>query len=92
MLKAEQRVLEELGVVKLTLFGSRARGDHTADSDIDLMAEFDQDRREVLTLFDLAGLAARLEKLLGHHVDLLEGPPKNALLRERIESEGVRVF
>src|ERR1035437_8441589 len=48
------RTLKAAGVVRLSLFGSRARGDRRPDSDIDLLAAFDQTRR--ISLLDVAGI------------------------------------
>jgi predicted nucleotidyltransferase len=39
------------GVVRLSVFGSAARGDRRPDSDIDLLAGFDESRQ--LSLLDL---------------------------------------
>jgi predicted nucleotidyltransferase len=48
------------------LFGSAARGDDTASSDIDLLVEM----REP-SLIRIADLGAKLEALLGRHVDII---------------------
>lgn len=42
-LRALRPQFEALGVTAMTLFGSRARGDNRADSDIDLMIEVGED-------------------------------------------------
>jgi predicted nucleotidyltransferase len=49
------------------VFGSVARGDDRADSDIDLLVTFD----ESASLFDQAGLIGDLEAILGRHVDVV---------------------
>jgi hypothetical protein len=49
------------------VFGSVARGDDTADSDVDLLVTFDAEA----TVFDQAGLIAELEALLARHVDVV---------------------
>jgi len=53
-LRAHEPTLKAVGVVRLSLFGSTARGDHRPESDIDLLAAFDQTRR--LSLLDVAGI------------------------------------
>ena len=65
--------LESLGtrhrIRKLSLFGSRSRGDAKADSDYDLLVEFDNGART--TLLDMARIEAELSNLLGgRKVDL----------------------
>lgn len=51
----------------IALFGSVARGDETADSDIDFVAEFDPGS----SLFDLLHLQDALAELLGRPVDVV---------------------
>ena len=51
----------------IALVGSAARGEDTADSDYDFLVDFDNG----VTLFDIGGLEADLEDLLGHSVDVV---------------------
>jgi predicted nucleotidyltransferase len=44
-LRAHERQLKEAGIVRLSLFGSLARGESGPDSDVDLLAAFDDTRR-----------------------------------------------
>lgn len=60
-------LLSSAGVTAAWLFGSAARGEERADSDIDLLVTFD---REVF-LFDRMDIADRLSELAGRRVDLL---------------------
>jgi hypothetical protein len=57
-LRDHEPALRAAGVVRLSLFGSTARGDRRPDSDIDLLAAFDQNRR--ISLLDLAGIEIQL--------------------------------
>lgn len=52
---------------RVRLFGSVARGDEHAASDIDLLVDFAPDS----SLFDLLHLSEELEELLGHRVDVV---------------------
>jgi uncharacterized protein len=52
---------------RVRLFGSVARGEEKADSDIDLLVDFDQDS----SLFDLMRMGRELEALFGHGVDVV---------------------
>jgi predicted nucleotidyltransferase len=56
----------EHGVTNVRLFGSTARGEDRADSDIDLLVDFDSSQG----LFPLVQLKIELEGLLGREVDL----------------------
>lgn len=51
----------------ISLIGSVARGDDTADSDFDFLADF----APGASLLDQAGLIRHLRKLLGCHVDVI---------------------
>jgi len=61
-------ICESYGVGSLALIGSYARGDATAESDIDLLI---YDKGQIRGLFQLAGFHADLEERLGVSVDLL---------------------
>lgn len=54
---------------KIGIFGSVARGEDSPQSDIDILYDFDYAK---FTLFDLAGIQAKLEKALGKGVDLVD--------------------
>ena len=61
------RIAERNHVVELRVFGSVAHGDDTGDSDIDLLARFDDEA----DIFDQAALIEELEELLQRHVDVV---------------------
>ena len=56
-------------IKKLSVFGSIRREDFRPDSDIDFLADFDDD--EDWDLFDSFDMREELEKTLGRKVDLL---------------------
>ena len=72
-----------LGIRRLSVFGSVARGEERPDSDIDLLAEFS----ERVTLLDLVRAERELADELGRRVDLLTPAALSPHLRDRIESE-----
>ena len=82
ILRAHEAELRGAGVSRLSLFGSVARGDARADSDVDLVAELDPEAR--IGLFRLVALERRLSELLGRPVDLLSGPVEAPRLRANI--------
>lgn len=57
-------------VRELSLFGSVLRDDFRADSDIDVLVEFEEDAP--IGLFELVRLKSDLARLLGRDVDLVE--------------------
>lgn len=60
------------GAISVRLFGSAARGEERADSDVDFMVEFEPGR----SLLDLIGLQNDLADALGRKVDVVT--PKGA--------------
>ncbi len=57
-------------VVRAWLFGSYSRGEETADSDIDILVDYDKSKR--LSLLTICGMITDLEDILGKKVDLVE--------------------
>jgi predicted nucleotidyltransferase len=73
------------GARNVRVFGSIARGEAEADSDVDLLVKMDQGR----SLLDLVGLWQELEDLLGARVDVLSEGGVSPHLRERIFADAV---
>jgi predicted nucleotidyltransferase/predicted HTH domain antitoxin len=82
--------LKAAGIVRLSLFGSVARGEASAQSDVDLMGDFDRARG--LTLFDMAGLEVRLSEILETRVDLSDRRMLKEPVRRRADQEAVLAF
>jgi len=89
-LRAHRQELEGAGVLRLAIFGSVAREESNAQSDVDLMADFDRSRR--LTLLDMAGIEARLSEIVGTHVDLADRKMLKEPVKLRAEREAVLAF
>jgi predicted nucleotidyltransferase len=89
-LRDHEPELRAAGVVRLFVFGSAVRGDGQPDSDIDLLASFDESRR--LSLLDLVGIELRLAGLLGQPVDLVEEGMLKPRVERSVEAEAVRAF
>jgi predicted nucleotidyltransferase len=70
------------GAYNVRIFGSTARGEARADSDIDLLVNLEKGR----SLLDLARLLRELQELLDCEVDVVT----EAGLRERIRSQVLR--
>src|SRR5438067_2433274 len=89
-LRAHQSELNDAGVVRLSLFGSTVRNEALPDSDVDLLAAFDNARQ--LSVLDVVGIQLKLSSLLGCTVDLSEEGTLKPRVRERVEPEAVRAF
>ena len=87
-LRAHQQELKACGIVRLSLFGSVARGER--GNDVDLMAEFDVSRQ--FSLLDMVGLENRLADILGVPVDLAPAKSLKDGIRERVTREAVLAF
>jgi predicted nucleotidyltransferase len=68
VLNQNQPNLRALGVKRMGLFGSFVRGEQLADSDIDLLVEFEPMRKKFDTFMELSFF---LEEILGHNIDLV---------------------
>ena len=90
-LKAYSARLKAEGVQSLSLFGSVARGDEHADSDIDLLASLDN-RDFKLSLLDIARLQDELERVLGRRVQITTTPLRNPYFKKNVEQDLIRVY
>jgi uncharacterized protein len=90
-LRAHEAELRTVGVAALYLFGSAARGEATASSDVDLF--LDQADPRTFDLLDLVDVGERIgEALGGARVDLATRGSLHPVLRPAIEISAVRVF
>jgi predicted nucleotidyltransferase len=78
-----------MGVSRLALFGSHARGDATAESDVDLLVEFAPGRKSFDGLVSLADL---LEGVLGRRVDAVTVESLSPYIGLKILAEAVDVL
>ncbi|NJN71608.1 MAG: nucleotidyltransferase family protein [Limnothrix sp. RL_2_0] len=87
IVKAHQDRLNDFAVKDLFLFGSVARNESTANSDVDFLVNFSRP----VGLFILLGLKAFLEDLLGCDVDIGTINSLRPHLRETVLEEVIRV-
>jgi uncharacterized protein len=73
------------GVRNIRVFGSVARGEERADSDVDLLVELEASR----SLFGLGGFLMDLHDLLGRKVDVATDDALPSSLRDRILREAI---
>ena len=71
------------GVTNLRVFGSVARGQDRADSDVDLLADLPPG----LSLFGLGQVEANLEAILGSRVDLIPAADLKPGVRAHVERD-----
>jgi len=72
-------------VRRLLVFGSALRDDFSAESDIDLLVEFEPEAS--VSLFDMGGMQVELSELLGRTVDLKTPAYLSRYIRQRVLDE-----
>ena len=86
-LESRRREILELaarhGARNVRVFGSMARGDDRATSDVDLLVDMEPGR----TLLDVIALEQDLEELLGRPVEVLTDGGLSPYLQQRILAE-----
>lgn len=90
LLRADRTALERSGIRRAALFGSSARGDANADSDVDVLVVLDPEAHVGLVRF--VTLQEHLRRLFGREVDLVS---RGSLLPDRdraILNEAVWAF
>jgi uncharacterized protein len=83
--------LRENGAMGLFIFGSRARGAHRPDSDLDLFIDYDP-AEKVPNMFRLMQLESEITKALGIAVTITTRSALHPLMKDRIERDAVRVL
>lgn len=87
MSASESYLKSEFGVKSLLLFGSMARGDNRADSDVDVCVEMPP------KAFKVVGLKLYLQELLGAAVDVVRLNSRlDSFLINEIRRDGITVF
>ena len=81
--------LRRLGVERLFLFGSTARGEARVDSDVDLFFDYEKGKLGLFELMDVKEFAA---DILGVKADITTRDSLHKRLRPQIEASAMRVF
>ena len=79
------RIAARHGASNVRIFGSLARGDGTAQSDVDMLVDLEKGR----SLIDLGALLEDLKKLLGCEVDIVTEKGLRKRIRERVLKEAL---
>ena len=81
-------ILRRHGARRAGLFGSVARGEDQAGSDVDFLVELDGEQ----SLLDVIGLKQELEEVLGRRVDVVEYDAVKPVIRDRVLLEQVPIL
>ncbi len=82
-----KKIAHEHGATSLSLFGSFARGNPNANSDIDFLVEM----KPHTTLFDIIAIKQDLEELFKRPTDVLTKESLHPYIREEILHEAVQL-
>jgi len=90
ILRSHEADLRERGVAHAAVFGSVARGDARADSDLDVLIELDENR--AMGVFEYASLTLYIHELFGRQTDVVNRRTLKPLLRASILHDAVHAF
>ncbi|MDI4239208.1 MULTISPECIES: nucleotidyltransferase family protein [Bradyrhizobium] len=89
-LRRSEGDLRKRGVRHAALFGSVARGDNGAGSDIDIMIEIDPDAR--ITIFDYVELKEYIAGLFDEPVDVVNREALKSYVRPTATADAIYAF
>lgn len=81
-------IVEEYGVLRLSIFGSYARGEANDDSDLDFLI----DKGELRGLIQYCSLVQKLEEAFNCHVDLITMGVSDQDFLKRIQNEELVIY
>lgn len=90
ILNRHRAALSRRGVARLDIFGSTARGESTAGSDIDIVVDIEPDRK--FSLIDQASLRVFLCETLKGEVDVVVREDLRPYFRAIVDRDAVQVI
>lgn len=86
-LRAHEAELKAMGADTMYLFGSVARDEAAAESDVDVAFDVDAQAHPRFSLFDVIGLKHRLEAIMGTKVDLAQRAAMRPRFAARVSAD-----
>ena len=81
-------IVEEFGIVRLSIFGFYARGEANDESDLDFLI----DKGELKGIIQYCALVRRLQEAFNCHVDLITMGVSDRDFLKRIQSEEIVIY
>lgn len=81
-------IASKYGVERIFLFGSRARGDNSEDSDYDLLVSLGA----IKNMVQLGCFVDDLTTALNKNVDVISDQSENQILIQKAKNEGILIF
>jgi predicted nucleotidyltransferase len=89
-LRAHEADLRRLGVAHAAVFGSVARGETSAESDVDVLVDLDENRP--MGVFEYARMKLYIDELLDGSSDVVNRRTLKPLLRTGILHDAIHAF
>ena len=86
-----QEYMSDQPVLRAWLFGSYSRGEEQADSDIDILVDYDRAKGRV-SLLKMGGMLMELSELLGKKVDLVDNDGLLDFARPGVEHDRILIY
>lgn len=90
VLRQHKAELEQQGVAHAALFGSLARGEAEAGSDIDILVDLDPEKP--IGVFDYVGIKGYIEDLFAEPVDVISGEGIKGRVRTAVLADAIYAF
>lgn len=78
-------------VIRAWLFGSYSRGEENADSDLDILVDYDNSQG-VVSLFKMGGMLMDLSELTGCKVDLVDNRGLLEFARNSVDNDKILIY
>ena len=91
LIESIRNYFKDQPVMRAWLFGSYARGEETADSDADILVEFDHKHAKI-GLLKYAAMVMELERILQIKVDLVEDGSLLPFAEKSAEKDKILIY